>query len=146
MEFSSSWTATDSDTFGFQYAALNGRYDSNADGRVDSDLGGSNISPDRANLSWSRQWRGDIQSRLQLNQLMDRDFRNSTGEVVNTFDGYTTVDLSAQLPAFGGTLALGIYNLTSTDFYTYYSQVNPNNRRNFKGIGRSYNLSWRTQF
>lgn len=146
VEFSSSWTATDSDTFGFQYAALNGRYDSNADGRVDSDLGGSNISPDRANLSWSRQWRGDIQSRLQLNQLMDRDFRNSTGEVVNTFDGYTTVDLSAQLPAFGGTLALGIYNLTSTDFYTYYSQVNPNNRRNFKGIGRSYNLSWRTQF
>lgn len=146
FEFRTSWRATDADTFGVRYAQTDGRYDSNADGRVDSDLGGANIAPDRVNVSWDRAWTPSITSRLQVNHLLDRDFENRAGVTINEFDGYTTVDLSADLAALGGTFTAAVQNLTNEDYFTYYSQTSPLDVRYFKGIGRTFRVLYQVGF
>jgi iron complex outermembrane receptor protein len=146
IEFSTSWAVTDVDLLGLRYAEATGRYDSNKDGRVDSDLGGTNISPDRVNLSWDRTWSNIIDTRLQANYLFDRDVKNSSGTITNSFDGYTTYDLSATIAAFDGTISMAVQNLTDEYYFTYYSQSSPNDIRNFTGVGRSFNLGYNRTF
>lgn len=146
LEFRTTWQASARDLLGLRYAETQGRYDSNADGRVDTDLDGTNISPDRMNLSWDRSWTALFSTRLQLNLLRDRGFSNSAGVQTTRFDGYSTVDLSAQLGAFGGTFNLAVQNLGNRDYFTYYSQTSPNDIRNFKGVGRSYSIAWQKTF
>ena len=146
VELRSQWFASDADTLELRYAYTKGRYDSNQDGRVDSDLDGRNIAPNRANLSWQHSWGERLSTRLQANLVFDRDFENSAGETVTEFDGYTTVDASANLNALGGDFALGLQNLTNEDYFTYYSQTAGNDTRNFKGLGRFINLSYTRVF
>jgi iron complex outermembrane receptor protein len=146
IEFSTSWAATDVDLFGVRYAEATGRYDSNKDGDVDSDLGGTNISPDRVNLSWDHSWSNIVDTRLQANYLFDREVENASGAVINEFDGYTTYDLSATIAAFDGTISLAVQNLTDEYYFTYYSQSSPNDIRNFTGVGRSFNLGYHRTF
>jgi iron complex outermembrane receptor protein len=146
IEFSTSWAVTDVDLLGLRYAEATGRYDSNKDGHVDSDLGGSNISPDRVNVSWDRTWVEGIDTRLQTNYLFDRDVRNASGTVTNSFDGYTTYDFSATIAAFDGKISFAVQNLTNEYYFTYFSQSNPNDIRNFTGVGRSFNLGYQKVF
>lgn len=146
VEFRVSWRATGADTLGVRYAQTDGRYDSNADGRVDSDLGGANIAPDRVNVSWDRTWSPSITSRLQLNHLLDRDFANSAGVVAVEFDGYTTVDASADVTILGGVVTAAVQNLTNEDYFTYYSQTSPLDVRYFKGLGRTFRLMYQLSF
>lgn len=146
IEFRTQWTATEYDVLGLRYAQTDGEYDADGDNRVDTDLGGNNISPDRLNLSWDRQWNQTLSSRLQVNVVMDRDFKNSTGIITTKFEGYTTVDLYSEYASDIGTFSLGVQNLTNEDYYTYYAQTVGNDARNFKGIGRSFNLSYALQF
>lgn len=146
MELRGQWFATDSDTLEVRYAYTEGRYDSDADGKVDTDLDGRNIAPNRFNLSWARNWTDTLSTRLQANWLLDRNFENSAGAVTTEFDGYTIIDASAQLKALGGEFALGIQNLANEDYFTYYSQTAGNDARNFKGLGRSVNLSYSRLF
>ncbi|WP_323813598.1 TonB-dependent receptor [Cellvibrio sp. NN19] len=146
IELSTSWAATDVDLFGLRYAQATGRYDSNKDGKVDSDLGGTNISPDRANLSWDRSWSNRIDTRIQMNYLFDRDVKNASGAVTNSFDGYTTYDFNATLAALDGVFSFSVQNLTDEYYFTYYSQSSPNNIRNFTAIGRSFNFGYNRSF
>ncbi|QIL89965.1 TonB-dependent receptor plug domain-containing protein [Microbulbifer sp. SH-1] len=146
VELRGQWFATDTDTIEARYAYTKGRYDSNDDGKVDTDLDGRNIAPNRFNLSWARNWTDDFSTRLQANWLLDRDFKNSAGVVTKEFDGYTIIDASAQLKALGGEFALGLQNLTNEDYFTYNSQTAGNDIRNFRGLGRSVNLSYSKVF
>ncbi len=145
-ELSTQWAVTDLDLLGLRYAQAEGRYDSDDDGRVDSDLDGTNIAPDRLNISWDRAWSDGFNSRLQVNYLFDRSVKNSSGTTINEFEGYTTVDLSTDLAAWGGTISFAVQNLTNEDYFTYYSQSSPNDIRNFKGLGRSFNLGYQKSF
>jgi iron complex outermembrane recepter protein len=146
LEFRTSWHATAADTFGLTYAHSAGEYDSNGDQRVDSDLGGANIGPDRANISWNRNWSDIANSRLQVNYLFDRDFRNIDRVTVNEFDGYTTVDASTDIAVLGGVFTAAVQNLTNEDYYTYYSQTSPLDARYFKGLGRTFRLGYSMSF
>lgn len=146
LEFRTTWRATAADTFGLRYAQSDGRYDSNADGRVDSDLGGANIGPNRANVSWDHRWSDIASSRLQINYLLDRDFENISGVEVAEFDGYTTVDLSAEIATVGGVLTAAVQNIANEDYFTYYSQTSPLDARYFKGLGRTLRLGYRKSF
>ncbi|HET7369868.1 MAG TPA: TonB-dependent receptor, partial [Gammaproteobacteria bacterium] len=94
IELSSHYYVGDMTEFGLDYAHLNGRFDSNGDGRVDSDLGGINIAPDRVNVYWQQNWSPVWLTRLQVNHLFDRNFE-SQGVQTAQFDGYTTLDLVA---------------------------------------------------
>jgi iron complex outermembrane receptor protein len=146
IEFRASWHATTDDTLGLRYAQTNGRYDSNNDGRVDTDLGGANIAPDRVNVSWDRSWSQIVTSHLQVNHLLNRDFDDASGATTARFDGYTTVDLSTDMAAFGGVLTAAVQNLTNEDYFTYYSQTNALDVRYFKGLGRTFRLNYRMSF
>ncbi|MES2605541.1 MAG: TonB-dependent receptor, partial [Pseudomonadota bacterium] len=146
LEFRADWRVGEQDTLGLRYAETDGRYDSNLDNRVDSDLDGNNVSPDRINLSWEHIWSEGINTRLQVSYLEDREFRNRTGAIYNSFDGYTTTDLTAQVAGFGGNFNLSVQNLTNRDYFTYYSQSNPLDVRNFKGVGRSFTVAWQRSF
>ena len=59
---------------GLGYAQTDGRYDSNGDDRVDSDLPGINVSPDRVTAFWDQDWTPAISTRLQASQSLDREF------------------------------------------------------------------------
>ena len=146
IEFRGTWHATDADLFGLRYASTDGRFDSDQDGRVDSDLDGSNIAPDRVNISWDRTWSPIVSSRLQVNHLLDRDFENAAGDVTAKFDGYTTVDASANVAAFGGVITAAVQNLFNEDYFTYYSQTNLLDVRYFKGLGRTFRVNYHVTF
>ena len=142
FEANAQYYLTNSTTFGASYADTEGQYDGDGDNKVESDLGGSNISPTRLNLYWQQQWPASLSSRLQVNKVFDRDF--NTGE---EFDGYTTVDLSVQYQsAEYGAFSLGIDNLLDKYYITYYGQTNPSATRYFAGTGRTVNLTWNYAF
>lgn len=146
FELRGQWLLNDRDTLDLRYAVTQGEYDSDADGDVDTDLGGANMSPDRANLSWERVWSPVFNTRLQFSVLQDRSFKNKAGVTTVHFDGYATVDLYGEFALGAGALRLGIQNLGNEDYYTYYSQTLGSDDRNFKGIGRSASLSYSLQF
>jgi iron complex outermembrane receptor protein len=146
FELRGSWHASTADTVGLQYASTDGRYDSNNDGHLDTDLSGANIAPDRINLSWDRAWSPIVTSRLQVNHLLNRTFKDINDATYNRFDGYTTVDLSADVQAFSGVITAAAQNLTNEDYFTYYSQTSPLDVRYFKGLGRTFRLSYRVSF
>lgn len=126
---------------GVSYARTNGRFDSDDDGRVDTDLGGVNIAPERLNLYWHQQWLPALSSRLQANILFSHTL-NSTEQ----FNGYTTLDFSSSYDTVYGRWTLGIENLSDKQYFTYYAQSTPANARYFAGIGRTLNLSWSHSF
>jgi len=146
IEFRATWRATEADLLGLRYATTDGRFDSNGDGRVDSDLGGANVAPDRINASWDRTWTDIVSSRLQVNHLLDRDFEDDAGVTTAEFDGYTTIDVSTDIRAFGGVVTAAVQNLTNEDYFTYYSQTNAIDVRYFKGLGRSFRLNYQVSF
>ncbi len=146
FEFRAQWLASSEDTLGLRYAHTDGQYDADDDGSVDTDLSGANMSPSRLNLSWDRNWSNALMTRLQVNVLHDRDFNNAAGVTTSNFDGYTTVDLYGEYQLNNSAIRLGLQNLTNTDYFTYYSQTLGNNGRNFKGIGRSFSLSYSLNF
>ncbi len=146
IELRSEWHIDASNLLGLRYARTRGEYDANGDGLVDTDLDGTNIAPDRLNFSWEKTWSDNVSSRVQINHLLDRRFENSAGTTVARFEGYTTVDASADLAALDGTFSLGIHNLTNKDYFTYYSQTRGADNLNFKGFGRSISLAYQRSF
>lgn len=146
IELRASWFASDADTLNIRIARQEGEYDSDGNGKVDTDLAGANIGPNRVNISWDREWTDKLSSRLQVSQVQDRNFKNSSGQTTTKFDGYTTVDTNLDYAASFGTISVGIQNLNNEDYFTYYSQTTGSDSRNFKGLGRSVNVSFTKQF
>ncbi len=130
---------------GLGYATADGRYDRNLDGRVDTDLEGINISPDRATAFWEQTWTPALATRLQASHAFDRDF-DRLGLPVAQFDGFTTFDLQARISLPLGTLNLGIENLFDRQYVTYYSQTTPSADDYVAGRGRMFNASWSHRF
>lgn len=130
---------------GVAYAEADGRYDSNADGILDSDLPGANISPDRATAYWQHQWLPNLSTRVQASHSDDREFE-TRGVVDSRFKGYTTFDLQATVGLPVGTLALGIENLFDRQYIHYSSQVRPSDEDYFAGRGRVFSASWSHRF
>lgn len=135
---------------GTGYAHLSGRTDSNKDDKVDIDLDGANISPDRVNL-WASYNSGPVSARLQAGLYLDRKF---DGAPANTaFSGYTLTDavLRYDLPRLGG-ITLAASNLFDVDYVTYNSQTirstvaATDNARFFTGRGRTVTLGWDYRF
>lgn len=130
---------------GLGYAGAKGRYDSNGDDRVDSDLPGINISPDRVTAFWDQTWTPTISTRLQGSRSLDRDF-DLRGTQVASADGTTTVDLQARFALPLGSLSLGIENLFDEQYITYYSQSTPRADTYVAGRGRVFSASWSHRF
>jgi len=128
------------------YSTLEGRTDNNdADTLINNDLDGSNISPDRVNLSADFQ-RGPFSARVQSRFYLARTFNDAA---TNTdFEGYELFDAYLAYRTGIGEFALSAQNLTDEFYITYDSDtVLPNdNSRFFAGRGRTVTLSWRADW
>ncbi len=131
------------------YADLEGRYDSNtpADGVVDTDLDGVNISPDRLNLAASYD-RGPLAVRLQSQTFLSRSFVGRIRDPRNDFGGYTVVDGYVRYDTGFGGLSLSVQNLLNNQYIDYNSDTRlpTDNFAFFAGRGRTFTLGWDYRF
>jgi iron complex outermembrane receptor protein len=131
------------------YAHLIGRYDSDAvpDGKVDSDLDGTNISPDRLNLA-ADYVRGRFRARVQSRFFLARTFQGKLRDPRNDFGGYTLVDATARYQTGFGGITLSVSNLLDKQYIDYSSDTRlpTDNLSYFAGRGRSFTLGWDYKF
>lgn len=135
---------------GVGYAHLKGRYDSDAanpDGIVDTDLDGTNISPDRLNLSLSYD-RGPLSALVQTQVYFQRSFHGKAApNPPRDFGGYTLTDASIRYDIGFGALSLSVQNLFDKFYIDYNSQTRlPDDLAYFAGRGRSFTLGWDYRF
>ncbi|KRG70209.1 hypothetical protein ABB29_07795 [Pseudoxanthomonas dokdonensis] len=131
---------------GLAYAATRGRYDSDGDDRVDSDLPGINVSPDRLTAFWDVPFTSSVNIRLQASKAFDRQFDYRGQRLPAAFDGYATVDLLTRVQLPVGMLSAGIENLFDQQYVTYYSQSTPRPDTYVAGRGRVLSLTWSNRF
>jgi iron complex outermembrane receptor protein len=149
-------TPVDGLKLGVGYAHIKGRFDSDAtrnapDGKVDTDLDGVNISPDRVNLSANYN-RGRISALVQTQFFLQRTFHADAGKPVpdqrNNFGGYDVTDASIRYQTALGGLTLSVQNVFD-QFYIDYSsdtRLPTDNLALFAGRGRTFTLSWDYRF
>ncbi|BCA79039.1 TonB-dependent receptor [Desulfuromonas sp. AOP6] len=125
------------------YANIDGRYDSNGDGKVDKDLDGRNISPDRFTARWQARWTNKLNTHLQASFFFDKDHENPE----LNFNGYELLDAGASYLLPMGRLTVGVENLLNEDYVTYYSQsATTRDDQYFKGRGRTVTLGYDITF
>ncbi|WP_312396687.1 TonB-dependent receptor [Stutzerimonas kunmingensis] len=148
IEFTGGWQINKAHRLKLMYAQVNGQSDTDDDGKVDTDLDGANISPDRYGISWQANWNDKLHSLLQANHYASRGFDQPGLD----FDGYTLVDASLGYRLPVGEARLGIENLFNEDYLTYYSQAAntgapaTRNGRVFNGRGRTFTLGYQVSF
>ncbi|MDA8020841.1 MAG: TonB-dependent receptor [Thermoanaerobaculia bacterium] len=147
IELFAEYVVSDSFSISANYARTNGEFDSDSDGRVDTDLDGLNIGPDRLSLFLDGTLTDRFGGHVQVSRFFDRDFGGPAARVGRDFDGYTLVDLSPWLDLPVGQLRLGLEDLLNEDYFTYFAQTEPFARSDtyFKGNGRTFGLSWRVE-
>ncbi len=148
FEGSVAFRFSDAGRVGLAYAETDGRYDSDGDDRVDADLPGINVSPDRVTAFWEQAWTATVSMRLQASHAFDRDFDYPGVTVFNDdFDGYTTVDLLARIQLPVGTLNVGMENVFGEQYVSYNSQVTPPRDDTYTaGRGRVLTVCWSHRF
>lgn len=129
------------------YAHIVGRFDSNGDDVIDTDLDGANISPDRLNLAASYT-RGPVSARLQTQFYLARTFNGLVRDPRNDFDGYTLTDASIRYQTKIGALTFSVQNLFDKQYITYASDTQrpTDNTFYFAGQGRTFTLGWDYRF
>jgi len=126
------------------YARLRGKTDTNADGRLDTDLDGANISPDRLNVAADYQT-GSWALRLQVQKYIKRDMQ--TALVKDDFAGYTVADAFVRYRLPVGAISLGVQNLLNKQYISYNSDTTlPAKDKFYAGRGRTATLGWETRF
>lgn len=127
------------------YAALEGQTDGDADGLVDEDLDGANISPDRINLA-ADYTTGPLSARLQARMYLSREFNDVA--TATDFEGYTLLDAFVAYQTRIGEFSLAAQNIADEFYITYDSdtvRVTDKNRF-YAGRGRTFTLGWRGTF
>ncbi|HEX7117827.1 MAG TPA: TonB-dependent receptor [Longimicrobiales bacterium] len=129
------------------YSLLEGHFDGDDDGELESDLGAADIGPDRMNLTLDLNQGGRVRGRIQSFTYFDETFRDGAGEVTARFDGYTTIDASVAADVGRSTIALSVANLLDESYITYYGQAATDRAdRYFAGRGRTLTLRVETRF
>lgn len=147
LELAASYSLGNGAKVGGAYAMLHGRFDSNGDGRVDRDLDGRNIAPDRLNLYAQAPFGEKITARVQVSHLYDRKFQGGLPQ--HNFQGYTVVDAigTYETDRFGR-FTLAVSNLFDEFYLTYFSQTATfvTNTDYVAGRGRAVTLRWQREF
>lgn len=129
------------------YAHLSGRYDSDGDDVIDTDLDGANISPDRLNLAASYA-KGPLSARIQTQFYLSRNFEGKVRDPRNDFGGYALTDASVRYQTGIGALTFSAQNLFDRQYISYASDTQrpTDNTFYFAGRGRSFTLGWDYRF
>ena len=145
-EARANWQPLEGTRLDASFAINRGRSDRNSDGRIDSDLDGANIAPNRLNLSWTQRWNDAWSSYLQLSHLYSRDF-STLGQRTAHFDGYSTADAYLKWHSgSAGDWTLGVQNLANKQYVNYVSQTVGDDDSYFAGRGRVVSLTWQQAF
>ena len=128
-------------TLGGAYAHTKGRTDTDGDGRMNADLDGANIGPDRLNL-YAGYETGPLAARVAARKYFDRSFDNAG----NDFKGYTLFDASVGYHLGKHRLSLSVQNLTDKYYISYNSQTVGTNDTYFAGRGRTVTLGVASEF
>lgn len=132
---------------GAALAILYGRYDSNGDNKVDRDLDGRNIAPNRLNFYAEGPIAGPVSGRVQASILFDREFDGGLPRF--NFDGYSLVDAMLNYDAGeAGRFTLAASNLFDKQYLTYFAQTATfvTNTSYVSGRGRAFTLRWQGSF
>ena len=129
------------------YAHIDGRFDEDQDGAVDTDLDGANISPDRLNLAASYA-SGPVSARIQTQFYLARSFRGPDRDPRNDFEGYNLTDAYLRYQTSLGGISLAVQNLFDKQYISYASDTQrpTDNFFNFAGRGRTFTLGWDYRF
>lgn len=129
------------------YAHIVGRYDSDDDNVVDTDLDGANISPDRLNLA-AAYAKGPFSARVQTQFYLARSFDGPNRDARNDFEGYALTDALVRYQTGIGGLSLAVQNLFDKQYISYASDTQrpTDNFFNFAGRGRTFTLGWDYRF
>ncbi|MFG6281860.1 TonB-dependent receptor [Sphingomonas sp. S6] len=133
------------------YAHIVGRYDSdrtNPDGIVDTDLDGTNISPDRMNVA-ADYARGPLSARVQTQMYFARTFHGKANpDPRNNFAGYTVADAYVRYQTAIGGVTLSAQNIFDRFYIDYNSDTRlpTDNLAYFAGRGRTVTLGWDMRF
>ena len=136
---------------GVGYAHLQGKYDSdsaNPDGIVDTDLDGTNISPDRLNLNASYN-KGPLSALVQTQFFLSKSFHGKANpDQRNNFGGYNITDASIRYQTGFGGLNFSVQNLFDKFYIDYSSDTRlpTDNLAFFAGRGRTFTLGWDYRF
>jgi iron complex outermembrane receptor protein len=124
------------------YSVLRGRFDSNADGVLDADLGAADIGPDRMSVGIDITPDGPVSGRIQSFTYFDKTFTNRLGATTARFKSYTTVDAAISVEVLKPvTVTFSVSNLLNQQYFTYHAQAaTAANNLYYAGRGRSYNL------
>ncbi len=129
------------------YSDLEGRFDGDADGEYEADLGATDVGPDRLTLSLDAELTEALSGRVQTFHFFDRDFEDAAGAPAARFDGYTTTDVSLAFAHGRSTLTLAVSNLLDAQYITYYSQAGTDlDDRYFAGLGRTFTVRIESRF
>jgi iron complex outermembrane receptor protein len=134
-------------TFGVGYSILDGRFDSNADGKLDSDLGAADIGPDRLSVGVDITPKGRLSGRIQSFTYFDKDFFNRLNVRTARFKGYSTVDASLSYDFAPFVLTLAVANILNQQYFTYHAQAaTAANNLFYAGRGRAFTLRLGAKF
>lgn len=148
IEIAISANVTDNFKIGGNYSNLEGHYDSDDNGVIDTTLPSVNISPDTLNLFAEATLVNGLSARLQSSHYFDRSFDVTDSNTYGDFSGYTLVDLSVAYASEIGTISLGVENLLDEYYLTYNAQTYSFARddRFFSGRGRTATLGYVVDF
>lgn len=129
------------------YAHIVGQFDDDADGVVETDLDGANISPDRLNLA-AAYANGPLSARVQTQFYLARTFRGPNRDARNDFEGYNLTDAIVRYQTSLGGVSLAVSNLFDRQYISYASDTQrpTDNFFNFAGRGRTFTLGWDYRF
>ena len=160
LELNATWhTPLDGLDLSAGYAHLKGQTDGTPNDGIDKvniDLDGANISPDRLNLA-AGYARGPFSARLQAQFYLDRDFdlfvdpktpAQVANELENGFEGYALVDAYARYSTRFGAFSLAAHNLLDKQYISYNSDTTRagDNLLYFAGRGRTFTLGLTKDF
>lgn len=133
-------------SIGAAYARVRGQTDSSdADTKVNNDLDGANIAPDRINL-YAAYARGAFDARVATRFYFNREFNDPA--TVTDFEGYTLVDASAGYRIGKHRVSFSAMNLLDKYYISYNSDTvsATDPARFFAGRGRTVTLGVTSQF
>lgn len=141
------WQVNDFHKMNLAYSYIRGRYDSNDDGKVDTDLNGQNIPPNRLIASWQAKWTPKLSSFVQASYNYDRNFDEAAGANEEKFKAYGLIDATMAYKLSTGKIHAGVTNLLNKDYFSYSSQTSyGSDTRNFKGRGRTLTVGYSLDF
>ncbi|MCP4326007.1 MAG: TonB-dependent receptor [Alteromonadales bacterium] len=153
IDLTANWVVSDSASVGLTYAYINGEYDSDDDNKVDTDLDGVNIAPNKLSAYLNLDIADGITTKISTSHYFTRAFKGigiaeSRRGHIDFDDNYTLVNANINWDSSFGDLSLGIRNLLNKQYLTYFAQTETSQRTDtiFAGAGRTISLSLTKEF